>query len=197
MYFATTVIQGQWWVRVSRKPIWRAAAFGSPRPSRRPPGTPSRSREPKWPDPGAAAADEADVHRSPEPGDLPEPPVGRLLGGTGGPVIAKVPDRELRHPVHPTGGRILLERCERPAQRSVTEWPPRWTGVLKKMGLQLLCSPPSRSGGAGHKVHRALFPQPVATVAGVIAARARMLKGAGRRGPSRSRLPRSNAPTRS
>jgi hypothetical protein len=43
------------------------------------------------------AADEVDVHRSPEPGDLTEPPGGRLLGGTGGPVVAKVADGDFRH----------------------------------------------------------------------------------------------------
>ena len=47
-----------------------------------------------------SAADEVKVHRSPEPGDLTEPPRGRLLGGTDGPVVAKVVDRQFGHLIH-------------------------------------------------------------------------------------------------
>lgn len=37
---------------------------------------------------------------SPEPGDRTGPPRGRLLGGTGGPVVAKVADRQFAHLIH-------------------------------------------------------------------------------------------------
>ncbi len=43
------------------------------------------------------APNEVDDHRSPEPGDPTERPRGRLLGGTGGPVVAEVADRQFRH----------------------------------------------------------------------------------------------------
>ncbi len=59
-------------------------------------GLPSAARAPPR-HPVAGAAGEVDVHRSPEPGDLTEPPRGRLLGGTGGPFVAEVADRQFRH----------------------------------------------------------------------------------------------------
>jgi hypothetical protein len=37
------------------------------------------------------------THRSPDPGDPTEPPRARLLGGTGGSVVAEVADRQFRH----------------------------------------------------------------------------------------------------
>ena len=40
------------------------------------------------------------THRPPEPGDLTEPPGGRLLGGPGGPVVAEVADRQFGHRAH-------------------------------------------------------------------------------------------------
>lgn len=47
-----------------------------------------------------AVAEEGDAHRSPEPGDLLGPPADRLVGGTGGPVDAQLPDRRFRHTTH-------------------------------------------------------------------------------------------------
>ncbi len=45
------------------------------------------------------------VHRSPEPGDLTEPPGDRLLGGTGGSVVAEVADQQFGHLAHQVHGR--------------------------------------------------------------------------------------------
>ncbi len=38
-----------------------------------------------------------DVRHGLEPGDLTEPPAGRLLSGAGAPVVADVADRQFRH----------------------------------------------------------------------------------------------------
>ena len=61
------------------------------------------------------AADEVDVHRSPEPGNLTELPRGRLLGGTGGPLVAEVADRQFRH---------LVSHCRNLARAAEADAPP-------------------------------------------------------------------------
>ena len=71
-------------------------------------------------------ADEVDPHRPPQPGDLPEPPAGRLLGSAGGPVIAQVAASELHHLVHHArqlgpAGRSCLARVLEPTTHLLEE----------------------------------------------------------------------------
>ena len=51
-----------------------------------------------------AAADELYLQRLPEPGDCTGPPAGRLIGGTGDPIVAEASGRWLRHLVHHVRG---------------------------------------------------------------------------------------------
>jgi len=87
------------------------------------------------------APNEVDDHRPPEPGDLTEPPRGRLLGGTGGPFVAEVADRQFRH---------LVSHCHNLARAAEADAPPSPTerpAEVSNPSSPFSPNPPTKRGG--------------------------------------------------